>query len=64
MKKKNLKSLKLRKKTIFNFESSIVGGIISGNCPETYMCPMQPIGDTTLRPIGPMEENHATIFWC
>jgi len=56
MKKKNLKTLTLNKKVMSNFQFSIVGGIISGDCPGTYMCPMRPL-DMPLNPMNPIDED-------
>jgi len=69
MKKRALKSLSLNKKSIAKFELSVVGGVpgttTSQNCSAAFICKLPvPSHTTTLQPMEPVEENHATIFWC
>ncbi len=56
MKKKNLTSLKLNKKSISNLDTQIIGGFISDGCRETDYCPLPPL-PIDIEPMKPLPER-------
>lgn len=64
MKKQNLKSLTLTKKTITSFTTQVKGGIHTVGCYTRQICPIDPVSD----PLDPIPEEptlfEASVCFC